>query len=129
MSNLDQTIKTLKAYLGEDAEEKMLREKFKEFESVFYKMYVELNTTEKNSFRADWVTDTKFVEIEGAKLELHLNKETNVIEVSKKDESGSSKLDDIILQENELYCVGRGVIFTEDVFNVFLKEVFAEILG
>ncbi|HDR6286491.1 TPA: DUF3942 family protein [Bacillus cereus] len=129
MSNLDQTIKTFKAYLGEDAEERMLRGKFKEFDSVFHKMYVELNETEKNSFKTDWITDTKFVEIEGVKLELHLDKETNVIEVSKKDNSGSSKLDEIILQENELYCTGRGVTFTEDVFNEYLKEVFVEILG
>lgn len=129
MSNLDQTIQKFKSYLGEDAEEKMLREKYKEIESVFHKMYVELNATEKSSFQTEWITDTKYVEVEGVKLELHLNKETNVIEVSKKDESGSSKLDDIILKENELYCTKRGVIFTEEVFNEFLKEVFVEILG
>ncbi|MDR5045580.1 DUF3942 family protein [Bacillus thuringiensis] len=129
MSNLDQTIQKFKVYFGEDTEEKMLKEKFKEFESVFYKMHVELNATERGSFHTDWVMDTKFVEIEGVKLELHLNKETNVIEVSKKDESGSTRLDAIILKENELYCTKRGVIFTEDVFNEFLKEVFVEILG
>ncbi|PER45639.1 DUF3942 family protein [Bacillus thuringiensis] len=129
MSNLDQTINKLKVYLGEDAEEKMLREKFGKVKPLLIKMYDELKETEKNSFHASWLTDTKYVEIEGVKLELHLNKKTNVIEVSKKDESGSTNLDDIILQENELYCVGRGVIFTEDVFNEFLKEVFAEMLG
>ncbi|MBJ7946763.1 DUF3942 family protein [Bacillus cereus group sp. N24] len=129
MSNLDQTINKFKAYLGEDAEEKMLREKFNKFQSVFHKMHKELNTAEKSSFNASWILDTKFVEVEGVKLELHLNKETNVIEVSKKDESGSTKLDEIVLKENELFCVGRGVNFTEDVFNEFLKEVFVEILG
>ncbi|MDA1874312.1 MULTISPECIES: DUF3942 family protein [Bacillus cereus group] len=129
MSKLDQVIGELKLHLGEDAEEKMLREKFNEFEPAFAKMYRELRKTEKGSFNAEWSLDTKFVEIEGVKLELHLNREKNTIEVSKKDDSGSTELDEIILQSGELYCVERSVEFTEDVFSDYVREVFAEIIG
>lgn len=129
MSKLDQVIDGLKVYLGEDAEEKVLREKFNELRPAFAKMYRELNKSEKGSFKAEWALDTKFVEIEGVKLELHLDREKNTIEVSKKDDSGSTKLDEIILQNGELYCVGRSVEFTEDVFSDYVSEVFVEILG
>ncbi len=39
MSNLNETISKLKAYVGEDSEEKVLMEKFEELSQIFWGMY------------------------------------------------------------------------------------------
>ncbi|MGA4461242.1 DUF3942 family protein [Bacillus bombysepticus] len=129
MSNLDQTISKLKAYVGEDSEEKVLMEKFKEFDPIFGKMRKEFPKFSQKEYVVINLDDDKYIKIEGAQLRLFINKQKNIIVVEKHHGSDMTKLEEIVLQDNELYCTGRGAKFTEDILNDFISETFIEILG
>ncbi|AHZ54031.1 DUF3942 family protein [Bacillus cereus] len=129
MSNLEQTISKLKTYVGEDSEEKVLMEKFAELYPAIEKIRNEFPKPSKKEYSIINLPDDKYIKIESTLLRISINKEKNVIDVEKHHGIDVTKLEEIVLQDNELYCTKRGVIFTEDVFNEFLKEVFVEILG
>ncbi|MFD6507095.1 DUF3942 family protein [Bacillus sp. NPDC060175] len=129
MSNLDQTISKLKAYVGEDSEEKVLMEKFKELDSIFGKMRKEFPKSSQKEYVVINLDDDKYIKIEGTQLRLFINKQKNIIDVEKHHGSDVTKLEEIVLQDNELYCTGRGAKFTEDILNDFISEAFIEILG
>ncbi|MFA2810183.1 DUF3942 family protein [Bacillus mycoides] len=129
MSNLNQTINKLKVYLGEDQEEKILREKFNELNPIFRKIDEQFPKPSKKNHLVIAHNDNKYVYIENTKLELIIDKERNVIVVYKHENIQSTKLDEIVLQDNELYCTGRGEKFTEDILSAYLNEVFEEFIG
>ncbi|AAP09537.1 MULTISPECIES: DUF3942 family protein [Bacillus] len=128
MSKLDQTISKLKAYIGEDHEEKKLIEKFNELTPIFKKMDNEFPKSGNVEHLVISYSDNKYVKIGSDKLELRLDKERNVIVVYNHKGMQATTLDEIVLQENELYCVGRGEKLTEDILSDYLNEVFGEIL-
>ncbi|PFK62348.1 hypothetical protein COJ09_06855 [Bacillus thuringiensis] len=129
MSNLDQTISKLKAYVGEDGEEKVLMEKFKELDPIFGKMRNEFPKSSKKEYIVINLNDDKYIKIEGTQLRLFINKQKNIIVVEKHHGGNVTILEEIVLQDNELYCTGRGEKFTNDILNDFMSETFVEILG
>ncbi|MBD8075728.1 DUF3942 family protein [Bacillus thuringiensis] len=130
MSGLDQTISELKVYLGEDPEEKILREKYEQqVGSILYDMNKKFG---KNTKNAEWhittLGDKKGIRVEGYGLHFYLKKDTNVIEVEKVAYRLPKRLDEIIIQEGELYCTQKREVFTEEIFNQYLKDAFKELL-
>ncbi|WP_306692822.1 DUF3942 family protein [Bacillus cereus] len=130
MNKLNETVSKLKAYVGEDQEEKVLREKFNQLNPIFKEIDKQFEKPSKKEHLVCWSDDRKFIEIENTCLEFSLNQKNNVIEVNKIVNSHSTKsIDEIGLKGEELYCKKREENFTEDVFNDFLNEAFVEILG
>lgn len=129
MSNLNETISKLKAYVGEDSEEKVLMEKFEELSQIFWDMYNGFPKASKIEYSVANTDDLKAIKIEKNELKLYVNKQKNTIEVEKKSDIAVFKLDELILKDNELYSSVREVVFTEEMLNDYLKETFTEILG
>ncbi|MBJ7966424.1 DUF3942 family protein [Bacillus cereus] len=130
MSGLDQTISELKVYLGEDQEEKILREKYQQqVGSILYDMDKKFgNNTKNTEWHINTLGDKKGIRVEGYGLHFYLKKDTNVIEVEKVAYRLPKKLDEIIIQDGELYCTQKREVFTEEIFNQYLKDAFKEIL-
>lgn len=129
MNNLNETISKLKTYVGEDNEEKVLMEKFKELSRIFGDMYNGFPKASKIEYRVANTDYLKGIEIENNELKLYVNKQKNTIEVERKSGIAVFKLDELILKDNELYSSVHGVVFTEEMLNDYLKETFTEILG
>ncbi|HEF1898108.1 DUF3942 family protein [Bacillus cereus group sp. MYBK108-2] len=129
MSKLDETIGKLKAYIGEDPAEKVLREKYNELTPIFKRIDEQFAKPSEKEYLVIYSGENKYIKIESTKLQFSLNKKRNVIEVSKIWGTQITPLDEIILQDSELYCTKRGVNFTEDILNDYISETFVEILG
>lgn len=129
MSKLDQTISKLSAYVGDNKEERALEEKFDELTFLFERIRKQFPKTTKKQCRVDNLGVQKLLGIENSMLRLVIDKQRNVIDVEKYKGDDVTKLDEIKIQDNELYCVGRGEKFTEDILNDYVNEVFVEILG
>ncbi|MFJ7558365.1 DUF3942 family protein [Bacillus thuringiensis] len=131
MSELNQTINELKVYLGEDQEEKNLREKYEQqVGGILHNMRKNFGDNTKNTeWSISTLGDKKRIKIEGNALHFSLNKDKNVIEVEKIVYRLPKILDEIIIQEGELYCTQKREFFTEEIFNQYLKEAFKEILN
>ncbi|MED1381772.1 MULTISPECIES: DUF3942 family protein [Bacillus cereus group] len=130
MSELNQTISELEVYLGEDQEEKILREKYEQqVGGILHNMRKRFGDNTKNTeWNISTLGDKKRIKIEGNALNFCLNKDTNVIEVEKVAYRLPKRLDEIIIQEGELYCTQKREFFTEEIFNQYLKDAFREIL-
>ncbi|PHB90641.1 hypothetical protein COE98_15825 [Bacillus wiedmannii] len=129
MSKLDQTISKLSAYVGEDREEEVLMEHFDKLTPTFEKIRKQFPKISEKECLVINQREQKYIIIESSRLRLSINKQRNVIDVEKHKGIDVTKLDEIKVQDNELYCVGRGEKFTEDILNDYLSETFVEILG
>ncbi|XLP22414.1 DUF3942 family protein [Bacillus toyonensis] len=129
MSKLDETVSKLKAYIGEDPAEKVLREKYNELTPIFKRIDEQFAKPSEREYLVIYGRENKYIKIESTKLEFSLNKKRNIIEVNKVWGAQITPLDEIILKDNELYCTKREVNFTEDILNDYISETFIEILG
>ncbi|PHC80410.1 hypothetical protein COF42_30045 [Bacillus wiedmannii] len=128
MGKLEQTISKLSAYVGDNKEERLLEEKLDQFTVTFAKIHRQFPKTTKKKCSVTNLGIQKFLQIENRMLRLAIDKQRNVIDVEKREGDDVTKLDEIKIQDNELYCVERGERFTEDILNDYICEVFAEIL-
>lgn len=129
VSKLNETISKLKAYVGEDQEEKVLREKFDQLNPIFEGIDQQFEKPSKKEHLVCWSDNRKFIKIENTCLEFSLNQKSNVIEVNKTVSSHSIEpIDEIGLKDEKLYCKKREENFTEDILSDYLNEVFGEFL-
>ncbi|EKS7869153.1 MULTISPECIES: DUF3942 family protein [Bacillus cereus group] len=119
-----------KQYLGEDLDEKIVSD------GHFNIIYLYLNELKRKVAKVknpnysiiEYGTESTFV-IENVTLRTKVNTDNNTIEISKIDDEEKTSLDTIVVQDGELFAVGRNEKFTTEVFEEYLREAFGEKLG
>ncbi|HDR7704611.1 TPA: DUF3942 family protein [Bacillus thuringiensis] len=130
MSFQDQLATAMKKYLGEDLDETIIKDGY---ETDIFNYLVQLKKkvgavqNESYDFSLSW-TESKCT-IEDVTLEVKIKTENNTIVIEKIVDGEVSSLDAIIVQDGELFAVGRNEKFTTQVFEEYLRETFGEKLG
>lgn len=130
MSFQDQLATAMKKYLGEDLDETIIKDGY---ETDIFNYLVQLKKkvgavqNESYDFTLSW-TESKCT-IEDVTLEVKIKTENNTIVIEKIVDGEVSSLDAIIVQDGELFAVGRNEKFTTQVFEEYLRETFGEKLG
>ncbi|PFD44760.1 DUF3942 family protein [Bacillus cereus] len=130
MSFQNEFAEKAKQYLGEDLDEKIVSD------GHFNIIYLYLNELKRKVAKVknpnysiiEYGTESTFV-IENVTLRTKVNTDNNTIEISKIDDEEKTSLDTIVVQDGELFAVGRNEKFTTEVFEEYLREAFGEKLG
>ncbi|ANN30462.1 hypothetical protein A9498_01540 [Bacillus thuringiensis serovar coreanensis] len=130
MSFQDELATAIKGYLGEDLDEKIIRDGHEEkIFSYLVGLKTKVGTVKNENYNfALGRVDTECT-IEDVTLKTKVNTENNTIEVTKVIDGEITSLDTIIVQDGELFAVGRNEKFTTQIFEEYFRETFGEKLG
>ncbi|WP_267378041.1 DUF3942 family protein [Bacillus sp. GM_Baccil_2] len=130
MNFQDELAKTVKDYLGEDLDEKIIKDGHVNIiQGYFEGLRRKIGTVKSQSYNiVPWSTDSKFL-IEDITFNTRVNTENNTIEVTKVIDGKTTPIDTIIVQDGELIAVNRNEKFTTEILEEYLRETFGEKLG
>ncbi|PED86307.1 DUF3942 family protein [Bacillus cereus] len=130
MSNLEQFIEKAKAYVVKDVDEKVLIEKYKELISPTMKK-IEVSLKQVEGYDYSITTGEKFsdLRIHDKNFVIKVDSIQNCIVVNGDKDGSYGEIDQIVIQEENLFSKKRGEIFTEDIFVEYLNEIFGNLIG
>lgn len=130
VSNLEQFIEKAKAYVVKDVEEKVLIEKYKELISPAMKK-IEVSLKQVEGYDYSITAGEKFsdLRIHDKKFVIKVDSIQNCIVVNGDKDGSYGEIDQIIIQEENLFSKKRGEIFNEEIFVEYLNEIFGNLIG
>ncbi len=119
-----------KQYLGEDLDEKILKEgHLNQIYPYFSSLKEKIGSVKNpNYYLVSHVYSSKFT-VENITFETNVNTEKNTIEVTKEIDGERTPIDTIIVQDGELVALDRNEKFTIEILEDYLREAFGEKLG
>ncbi|KAB2423900.1 MULTISPECIES: DUF3942 family protein [Bacillus] len=119
-----------KQYLGEDLDEKIIKDGHLNQICYYLKdLKEEIGTVKNSNYSLFPSAHQSEFTIENILFKTNVNTENNSIEVIKIIDGETTPIDTIIVQGGELFAVDRNEKFTTELFESYLRETFGEKLG
>ncbi|WP_242311357.1 DUF3942 family protein [Bacillus cereus group sp. BfR-BA-01331] len=123
-------IKKAKYFLGEDLDEKIITDGHSKLISDYVLLMEKgIGTVKNHNFKIGAGHIYSRVNIDGIEFYTKVNNENNTIEVTKTINGEVTSLDTIVVQDGELFALGRNEKFTTVILEDYLRETFGEKLG
>ncbi|MDK3014510.1 MULTISPECIES: DUF3942 family protein [Bacillus] len=119
-----------KQYLGEDLDEKIIKDQHNKMISDYLvPIRKGIGTVQNQNYKFHIGMHSSQIVIDNVEFRTEVNTENNTISIEKIVDGEFSSLDTIVVQDEELFAVGRNEKFTTELLASYLRETFGEKLG
>ncbi|PGK77776.1 DUF3942 family protein [Bacillus thuringiensis] len=119
-----------KQLLGEDLDEKIIKDQHNKVISDYLVPIREsIGTVQNQNYKFHIGMHSSQVVIDNVGFQTEVKTENNTIIIEKMVDGESSPLDTIVVQDGELFALGRNEKFTTEILEDYLRETFGEKLG
>ncbi|HFU7090126.1 TPA: DUF3942 family protein [Bacillus cereus] len=130
MSFQDEFTTRLKEYLDDKKEDKIIKDGHREIIFQYlYRLQIEIGLVKSPNFIFFTSARRSHIVIENVEFKTEVHTEHNIIEITKIVDELVTPLDTIVVQNGELFALGRNEKFTTEIFEDYLRETFSEKLG
>ncbi|EMA6343072.1 DUF3942 family protein [Bacillus cytotoxicus] len=130
VSFLDEFAKGVKEYLENEKNEKMVKDGHRDvIFRYLYQLEIKIGVVRNPDFSFFTSGLRSHIVVENIEFKTEVNTEHNIIEITKIVDKVATSLDTIIVQDGELFALGRNEKFTTKILEDYLREVFSEKLG
>ncbi|MEF7657883.1 DUF3942 family protein [Bacillus thuringiensis] len=119
-----------KQLLGEDLDEKIIKDQHNKLISDYLVPIREsIGTVQNQNYKFHIGMHSSQVVIDNVEFKTEVKTENNTIIIEKMVDGESSPLDTIVVQDGELFALGRNEKFKTEILEDYLRETFGEKLG
>ncbi|MGH0610752.1 hypothetical protein CN470_20685 [Bacillus cereus] len=130
MSFQNEFAERAKQYLGEDLDEKIIKDQHNKMISDYLvPIRKGIGTVQNQNYKFHIGMHSSQIVIDNVEFRTEVNTENNTISIEKIVDGEFSSLDTIVVQDEELFAVGRNEKFTTELLVSYLRETFGEKLG
>lgn len=130
MSFQDEFTTRLKEYLDDKKEDKIIKDGHREvIFKYLYSLEIMVYYVKSRGFNFFTSARRSHIVVENIEFITEVNTEYNIIEITKIVDGLVTPLDTIIVQERELFALGRNEKFTTKLLEDYIRETFSGKLG